>query len=276
MYKPDIHERSAKGAILITGSEPQTTISNDRRHQKKHPVRTELYAHLSRAATRLSHPEQHGVLKRPFSRSFGDHDYCQVVKPEASLQRKVLKSWEPLSHMENQHKRRVPDVHYQGASEEKNAEKSSLKEGSQLLRDQEIRASLTKHFGLLDSALEDEETAFCKTPEYDTVFEDSSSEIGSPLEEEDEEEEEECCLSPLEPKMCLYKNPLSRAGLHYYSRNRTGSESSCCRSRSPANRWAFRYNHERTEYLKEDLKEASCGQIVFTNVLLKHSDAFVD
>ncbi|XP_054834795.1 peroxisome proliferator-activated receptor gamma coactivator 1-beta [Eublepharis macularius] len=241
LYKPDIHQRPAKEAAVVTGSELQPATgngANSRKHQKKHPVRTELYAHLSRAAAHPSHFEQHGVLKRPFSRSFGDHDYCQVLKSETSLQRKVLKSWDPLSYIESQHKRRVPDVRSLGAGEE-GADEASAKEGSKQLRDQEIRASLTKHFGLLDSALDDREMAFCKTPEYDTVFEDSCSEIGSPLEEE-EEEEEECCSSPLESKMCPYKNPLSRTSLHYCSRSRSGSESSCGRSRSPASRWALR------------------------------------
>ncbi|XP_061472824.1 peroxisome proliferator-activated receptor gamma coactivator 1-beta isoform X2 [Rhineura floridana] len=235
LYKPDIHQRPGKETAVITTSEPQPMTGDgaaSRKHQKKHPVRTELYAHLCRAATHPSHPEQHGMLKRHFSRSFGDHDYCQVLKPEASLQRKVLKSWEPLRHVESQHKRRVSDVHYHHADQE-GVDGTSSKEGSKQLRDQEIRASLTKHFGLLDSALDAGETAFCKTPEYDTVFEDSCSEIGSPLEEE---EEEECCTSPLESKMCPYKNPLSRAGLHYCSQSRSSSESSCCRSRSPASR----------------------------------------
>ncbi|XP_015275336.1 PREDICTED: peroxisome proliferator-activated receptor gamma coactivator 1-beta [Gekko japonicus] len=245
LYKPDIHQRPAKETAVITSSELQPATgngANSRKFQKKHPVRTELYAHLSRAAAHPSHLEQHGMLKRPFSRSFGDHDYCQVLKSEASLQRKVLKSWEPLSYVESQHKRRVPDVHYRGASEEGTV-KASAKEGSKQLRDQEIRASLTKHFGLLDSALDDRETALCKVPDYDTVFEDSCSEIGSPLEEE--EEEEECCSSPLESKMCPYKNPLSRASLHYCSRSRPGSESPCGRSRSPASRWAFRCENGR-------------------------------
>ncbi|XP_077780569.1 peroxisome proliferator-activated receptor gamma coactivator 1-beta isoform X1 [Podarcis muralis] len=240
LYKPDIHQRPAKETAIITSSEPQPMMGDraaSGKKQKKHPVRTELYAHLSRSTPHLPHPEPHGVLKRPFSRSFGDHDYCQVLKPEASLQRKVLKSWEPLSHVENKHKRRAPDVHYQHESQE-GVNGTSVKEGSQQLRDQEIRASLTKHFGLLDSALDAGEAAFCKTPEYDTVFEDSCSEIGSPLEEEEEEEEEEeCCTSPLESKMCPYKNPLSRASLHYCSRSRSDSESSCCRSRSPASRY---------------------------------------
>ncbi|KAJ6668018.1 hypothetical protein lerEdw1_016339, partial [Lerista edwardsae] len=260
LYKPDIHQSSAKETAIITSSESQPAPDSgatSRKPQKKHPVRTELYAHLSRAGARPSHPEPPGVLKRPFSRSFGDHDYCQVLKPEASLQRKVLRSWEPLSHTESRHKRRVPDVHYQEASEEEALETSG-KEGSKQLRDHEIRASLTKHFGLLDSALEDDgEAAFCKTPEYDTVFEDSCSEISSPLEEEEEEDEEECCTSPLESKLCPYKKPLSRASLHYCSRSRSVSETSCCRSRSPASRWAFR--------LAKVLSELSSCAALFTN-----------
>ncbi|ETE71111.1 Peroxisome proliferator-activated receptor gamma coactivator 1-beta, partial [Ophiophagus hannah] len=249
LYKPDIHQRPAQKTAVITSSEPQPVISHrpiSRKHQKKQPVRTELYAHLSRSAIHPAHSEQHGVLKRPFSRSFGDHDYCQVLKPEYSLQRKVLRSWEPLSHIESQHKRQVPDVPYQEESN-KSFDKSSVKEGTKQLRDQEIRASLTKHFGLLDSALDDgEEALFFKTPEYDTVFEDSCSEIGSPLEEEEEEEEEEeCYLSPLGSNRCLHSSALSRTNLHYCSRNRSDSESSCCRSRSPVSQQVFRRENGR-------------------------------
>uniref|UniRef100_A0A670XLW7 PPARG coactivator 1 beta n=1 Tax=Pseudonaja textilis TaxID=8673 RepID=A0A670XLW7_PSETE len=244
LYKPDIHQRPAQKTAVITSSEPQPMISHrpiSRKHQKKQPVRTELYAHLSRSAIHPAHSEQHGVLKRPFSRSFGDHDYCQVLKPEYSLQRKVLRSWEPLSHIESQHKRQVPDVPYQEESN-KSFDKSSVKEGTKQLRDQEIRASLTKHFGLLDSALEDgEEALFFKTPEYDTVFEDSCSEIGSPLEEEEDEEDEEYYMSPLGSNRGLHSSALSRTNLHYCSRNRSDSESSCCRSRSPASQQVFRY-----------------------------------
>ncbi|KAM6469055.1 peroxisome proliferator-activated receptor gamma coactivator 1-beta isoform 4-T4 [Liasis olivaceus] len=245
LYKPDIHQRPAQKTAVITSSEPQPMISHrptSRKHQKKHPVRTELYAHLSRSAVHPSHSEQHGVLKRPFSRSFGDHDYCQVLKPEYSLQRKVLRSWEPLSHIESEYKRQVPDVPYQETSK-KSFDKSSVKEGSKQLRDQEIRASLTKHFGLLDSALDDGEALFFKTPEYDTVFEDSCSEIGSPLEEEEEEgeeEEEECYMSPLGSFRCPHSNLLSRTNLHYCSRSRSDSESSCCRTRSPVSQQFFR------------------------------------
>ncbi|XP_032064904.1 peroxisome proliferator-activated receptor gamma coactivator 1-beta isoform X5 [Thamnophis elegans] len=271
LYKPDIHQRPAQKTAVITSSEPQPMISHrpiSRKHQKKQPVRTELYAHLSRSAIRPAHSEQHGVLKRPFSWSFGDHDYCQVLKPEYSLQRKVLRSWEPLSHIESQHKRQVPDVPYQEESN-KNFDKSSVKEGSKQLRDQEIRASLTKHFGLLDSALDDgEEALFFKTPEYDTVFEDSCSEIGSPLEEEEEEEEEEYYMSPLGSNRCLHSSALSRTNLHYCSRNRSDSESSCCRSRSPVNQQVFRRGNGKrgqegnmsSQRLMEKKREKAIGE----------------
>ncbi|XP_067422569.1 peroxisome proliferator-activated receptor gamma coactivator 1-beta [Emydura macquarii macquarii] len=254
LYKPDIHHGSAKEEATLVPSIPgprtsaaAVDVAASRKLMKKHPERKELYAHLSRAAMRPSASEQQGVLKRPFSRSFGDHDYCQVLKPEATLQRKVLKSWEPQSHAVGEHKRRVPDAHYQGSGQGSKEGKGEAvqKECSKQLRDQEIRASLTKHFGFLDSALEDEDMAFCKTSEYDTVFEDSCSESSSPVEEE-EEEEEECCESPLESKLCLRRNLLGRSSLHHCSRSRSSSGSSCCRSRSPANRRTFRceYNEQ--------------------------------
>lgn len=177
------------------------------------------------------------MLKRPFSRSFGDHDYCQVLKTEATMQRKVLKSWEPLGQVESDHKRRIPAAHYQGLdlSGKEAGSEMLWKNGIKQLRDQEIRASLTKHFGFLDSALDDD-MAFCKIPEYDNVFEDSCSESGSPVEEEEEEEEEHG-----DTKLCLRRNPHSRTSSLYCSRSRSSSGSSCCRSRSPASRRTFRY-----------------------------------
>ncbi|XP_010085917.1 PREDICTED: peroxisome proliferator-activated receptor gamma coactivator 1-beta, partial [Pterocles gutturalis] len=238
LYKPDIPQEPGKedGIAPSPGGTGDTAAS--RKVPKKHPERTELFAHLSRAAGRPVLPEQQGVLKRPFSRSFGDHDYCQVLKPEATLQRKVLKSWEPPGQVEMEHKRRVPAAHYQGLDLGKETGSEMLwKDGIKQLRDQEIRASLTKHFGFLDSALDDEDMVFCKTPEYDTVFEDSCSDSGSPVEEEEEEEEEE---EHSNTKLCLRRNPLSRTSLHYCSRSRSSSGSSCCRSRSPASRRTFR------------------------------------
>ncbi|XP_064376949.1 peroxisome proliferator-activated receptor gamma coactivator 1-beta [Dromaius novaehollandiae] len=244
LYKPDITQEAGKEDTTTTSHEVTPDVAAPRKPLKKHLERTELFAHLSQAAARPALPEQPGVLKRPFSRSFGDHDYCQVMKPEAALQRKVLKSWEPPSQVETEHKRRVPDAHYQGLDLSGKEASSEIlwKDGIKQLRDQEIRASLTKHFGFLDSALNDEDMAFCKTPEYDTVFDDSCSESGSPVEEEEEEEdeEEEHCDSPLDTKLCLRRNPLSRTSLHYCSRSRSSSGSSCCRSRSPASRRTFR------------------------------------
>ncbi|NXS74025.1 PRGC2 protein, partial [Pandion haliaetus] len=239
LYKPDIPQEPGKedGTAPSPGGAGDAAAS--RKAPRKHPERTELFAHLSRAIGRPVLPEQQGMLKRPFSRSFGDHDYCQVLKPEATLQRKVLKSWEPPGQVETEHKRRVPAAHYQGldlGGKEAGGE-MLWKDGIKQLRDQEIRASLTKHFGFLDSALDDEDMVFCKTPEYDTVFEDSCSESGSPLEEEEEEEEEE---EHGNTKLCLRRNPLSRTSLHYCSRSRSSSGSSCCRSRSPASRRTFR------------------------------------
>ncbi|NWU63045.1 PRGC2 protein, partial [Pterocles burchelli] len=238
LYKPDIPQEPGKedGLAPSPGGAGDTAAS--RKAPRKHPERTELFAHLSRAAGRPVLPEQQGVLKRPFSRSFGDHDYCQVLKPEAPLQRKVLKSWEPPGQVEMEHKRRVPAAHYQGLDLSQETGSEMLwKDGIKQLRDQEIRASLTKHFGFLDSALDDEDMVFCKTPEYDTVFEDSCSDSGSPVEEEEEEEEEE---EHGNTKLCLRRNPLSRTSLHYCSRSRSSSGSSCCRSRSPASRRTFR------------------------------------
>ncbi|XP_074865491.1 peroxisome proliferator-activated receptor gamma coactivator 1-beta isoform X2 [Carettochelys insculpta] len=255
LYKPDIPHGSVKEETTTTPSTPgprtsaaPTDVTASRKLMKKHPARTELYAHLSRAAVRPSPSEQQGVLKRPFSRSFGDHDYCQVQKPEAILQRKVLKSWEPQSSAEGEHKRRVPDAHYKGLGQGSKEGKGEFpwKECNKQLRDQEIRASLTKHFGFLDCAFEEEDTAFCKSPEYDTVFDDSCSESSSPTEEE---EEEERCESPLESKRCLRRNPLARSSLHHCSWSRSSSGSSCCRSRSPANRRTVRC--EYTEQCQE-------------------------
>lgn len=241
LYKPDIPQEAGNEDSMAPSPGARSTgdTGASQKAPKKQPERTELLAHLSRAA------EQPGMLKRPFSCSFGDHDYCQVLKPEATLQRKVLKSWEPLGQTEMEHKRRVPDAHYQGLdlSSKEAAGEMVWKDGVKQLRDQEIRASLTKHFGLLDSALDSEDMAFCKTPEYDTVFDDSCSESGSPVEEEEEEdeEEEEHCDSPLDTKLCLRRNPLSRTSLHYCSRSRSSLGSSCCRSRSPTSRRTFRY-----------------------------------
>ncbi|KAJ7405858.1 PPARG coactivator 1 beta [Willisornis vidua] len=275
LYKPDIPQEPGKEDGMAPSPGGTGDVAASRKAPRKHPERTELFAHLSRAAaTRPTLHEQQGLLKRPFSRSFGDHDYCQVLKPEASLQRKVLKSWEPTSQVETEHKRKVPAAHYQGLELGKEVDSEMLwKDGVKQLRDQEIRASLTKHFGFLDSALDDEDMGFCKTPEYDTVFEDSCSESGSPLEEEDEEEEEEEEEEERgNTQLCLRRNPLSRTTLHYCSRSRSSSGSSCCRSRSPASRRTFRCengeqcqggNGHRGQLEKKREKAIGEGRVVY-------------
>lgn len=213
---------------------------------KKHPERSELLSHLRHATAQ---PASQTGQKRPFSCSFGDHDYCQVLKPEGALQRKVLRSWEPSGvHLEDWPQQGAPRAEGQASDreEDRSCDGGAPAKDSVLLRDHEIRARLTKHFGLLETALEDEDLASCKSPEYDTVFEDSSSSSGESsflLEEEEEEddEEEDSGVSPPRSDHCPYQSPPSKASRQLCSRSRSSSGSSSCRSRSPATRRTFRY-----------------------------------
>uniref|UniRef100_F7FER8 Peroxisome proliferator-activated receptor gamma coactivator 1-beta n=1 Tax=Ornithorhynchus anatinus TaxID=9258 RepID=F7FER8_ORNAN len=264
-FKPDIDHRPIKEEAPTPpplGEPPSGTLraadsaAAPTKPPKKHPARSELLAHLTRAALHSSQVGQ----KRPFSRSFGDHDYCQVLRPEGSFQRKVLRSWEPSPARPGTGRPQEaprPEARARGG---RGAPETA--EDSKQLRDHEIRASLTKHFGFLDSALEDEDLAGCKSPGYDTVFEDSSSDSGFLLEEEEDDDEEEddgeeeddeeeeededqdMYASPPQSQHCLRRTPASRAGLHHCPRSRSSSGSSCCRSRSPANRRAFRCENQ--------------------------------
>uniref|UniRef100_A0A5F9C2K1 PPARG coactivator 1 beta n=1 Tax=Oryctolagus cuniculus TaxID=9986 RepID=A0A5F9C2K1_RABIT len=215
---------------------------------KKPPERSELLSHLRHAA---APPASQAGQKRPFSCSFGDHDYCQVLRPEGALQRKVLRSWEPSGvHPEDwpQPGTLCAETQVPGREEDRSCAAGGPPKDSVLLRDHEIRASLTKHFGLLETALEDEDLASCKSPEYDTVFEDSSSSSGESsflLEEEEEdreeeEEEEDSGVSPPRSDHCPYQSPPSKARRQLCSRSRSSSGSSSCRSWSPASRRNFR------------------------------------
>ncbi|XP_011714327.2 peroxisome proliferator-activated receptor gamma coactivator 1-beta isoform X1 [Macaca nemestrina] len=218
---------------------------------KKHPERSELLSHLRHATAQ---PASQAGQKRPFSCSFGDHDYCQVLRPEGILQRKVLRSWEPSGvHLEDWPQQGAPraEVQSPGREEDRSCGAGAPPKDSMLLRDHEIRASLTKHFGLLETALEEEELASCKSPEYDTVFEDSSSSSGEssflPEEEEEEGEEEEedneeedSGVSPTCSDHCPYQSPPSKASRQLCSRSRSSSGSSSCHSWSPATRRNFR------------------------------------
>lgn len=212
---------------------------------KKRPERSELLSHLRHATAQ---PASQAGQKRPFSCSFGDHDYCQVLKPEGALQRKVLRSWEPSGvHLEDWPPRGAPQAEAQasGREEDRSHDAGSSPKDSMLLRDHEIRASLTKHFGLLETALEDEDLASCKSPEYDTVFEDSSSSSGESSflleEEEEDDEDEDSGVSPPCSDHCPYQSPPGKASRQLCSRSRSSSGSSSCCSRSPATRRTFRY-----------------------------------
>lgn len=181
-----------------------------------------------------------------------------MLKPEGTLQRKVLRSWEPSGvHLEDWPQQGAPRAEEQASSreEDRSCDGGAPAKDSVLLRDHEIRASLTKHFGLLETALEDEDLASCKSPEYDTVFEDSSSSSGESsflLEEEEEEDddEEDSGVSPPRSDHCPYQSPPSKAGRQLCSRSRSSSGSSSCRSRSPATRRTFRYGWVASEGLR--------------------------
>lgn len=172
-----------------------------------------------------------------------------MLKPEGALQRKVLRSWEPSgAPPEDWPQQGAPRAEAQASGREEGSgcDIGAASKDSALLRDHEIRASLTKHFGVLEAALEDEDRASCKSPEYDAVFEDGSSSSGGESgflleEEEEDDEEEDSGVSPPRSDHCPYQSPLGKAGRQPCSRSRSSSSSSSCRSRSPATRRTFRY-----------------------------------
>ncbi|XP_054573004.1 peroxisome proliferator-activated receptor gamma coactivator 1-beta isoform X2 [Eptesicus fuscus] len=246
-FKPDIKHSPGQDIApgLPTPEGPQLRAATGAAHKlpKQHPERSELLSHLRHATAQ---PASQAGQKRPFSCSFGDHDYCQVLKPEGALQRKVLRSWEPSGvHLEDwpQQGALQAEAQASGWEEHRSGDAGAPAKDSLLLRDHEIRASLTKHFGLLETALEDEDLALCKSPEYDTVFEDSSSSSGESsflLEEEEEDNDEDSGVSPPRSDYCPYQSPPSKASRQLCSRSRSSSGSSSCRSRSPAIRRTFR------------------------------------
>ncbi|XP_027628623.1 peroxisome proliferator-activated receptor gamma coactivator 1-beta [Tupaia chinensis] len=245
-FKPDIKHNPDKDTAPSLpspeGLQLGTVPGVAQKLPRKHPERSELLSHLQLATAQ---PASQAGQKRPFSCSFGDHDYCQVLKPEGALQRKVLRSWEPSGvRLEDRPEQGAGQAEVQapGREEDSSCDTGTLPKDSVLLKDHEIRASLTKHFGLLETALEEEDLASCKSPEYDTVFEDSSSSSGEGsflLEEEDEAEEEDeddSGVSPPRSDHCPYQSPPSKASRQLCSRSRSSSGSSSCRSWSPASR----------------------------------------
>ncbi|KAM4748807.1 peroxisome proliferator-activated receptor gamma coactivator 1-beta [Rhinophrynus dorsalis] len=229
-YKPVINPEPVKSDSLITTSSKVEDIDGNRsinqKLLKKHPERTELFAHLSRTADLPASSESQGI-KRPFSRSFGDHDYCQVRKPEPTFQRKLVKSLD-LPYVERKPKPALPPVHPRKV--EKKTDQSQ-KEDSKLLKDHEIRESLTKHFGFPENTLKGETDVICNSPKYDSVFEDSDSECSSPL-------EDDICFSPLRTKVCSRRSPLSKTKLQCYPVKRSSPRSP--QHNSPDSRSTFR------------------------------------
>lgn len=191
LYKPEISQDTVNNDPLITSpvkmGVTEKCLPPNRRLSKKQPERTELFAHLSRTSSVPDKPPQQGN-KRPFSRSFGDHDYCQVKKPEPAFQRKVIKSVDLPYYGDR--KQKVPPV--------LERKMFSNKEDNKLLKDHEIRASLTKHFGSPDTTLNEDDNVTCTSPEYDSAFEDSESECNSP---------EDVFLSPLRKKSYCHRSP---------------------------------------------------------------------
>ncbi|XP_050013887.1 peroxisome proliferator-activated receptor gamma coactivator 1-beta isoform X3 [Alexandromys fortis] len=250
-FKPDTKHSPGQGTApsLPSPEALQLPATPGASHKlpKRHPERSELLSHLQHATAQ---PVSQAGQKRPFSCSFGDHDYCQVLRPEAALQRKVLRSWEPVGVHRDDWPQQGASLPTESKTPRREAEQScdSTPKDSMQLRDHEIRASLTKHFGLLETALEDEDLASCKSPEYDTVFEDGSSSSGESsflLEEEEEggeeeDEGEDSGVSPPCSDHCPYQSPPSKASRQLCSRSRSSSGSSSCSSWSPATRKSFR------------------------------------
>ncbi|XP_078509095.1 peroxisome proliferator-activated receptor gamma coactivator 1-beta [Lissotriton helveticus] len=231
LFKPDIECKLVKDQApnfpSPTGDGAESSVAISGKSCRRQPARTELFAHLSRAAGRPCWKEQQST-KRPLSRSFGDHDYCQVVRSEAWTQRKVLKSWEPPSKLANKHLSlaSVPPKHrLSGSSTDGIKLQESPTEDEHQLRDFEIRASLTKHFGFLDQALEDVDITPSLSPSEDTVFEDSGS-------ESDGSQAEDVHSPPFKSKQCPHRSPTNRTSSHPRYRSLSGSRSTC-RSRSP-------------------------------------------
>uniref|UniRef100_A0A8C5MVP5 PPARG coactivator 1 beta n=1 Tax=Leptobrachium leishanense TaxID=445787 RepID=A0A8C5MVP5_9ANUR len=229
-YKPEINQDSVGSGVLI--SSPSTMEASGehlmmyKKQTKKQPERTELLAHLSRTGDIPANCESQ-ALKRPFSRSFGDHDYCQVKKSEIGLQRKV-KSLDLPGHVERRDKPSAVTEH-QKPFEDKTDR--SHKTGSKPLKDHEIRASLTKHFGFPDDNLKEENNRVCSSPEYDSVFEDNDSDSSSPL-------EDSVCLTPHRTKIYSRMSPPSKSKFQCCPRTRSSPRSS--RHNSPENRKSSR------------------------------------
>ncbi|XP_053317824.1 peroxisome proliferator-activated receptor gamma coactivator 1-beta isoform X2 [Spea bombifrons] len=242
-YKPEINHNSeplsSSPSNMEAVGEP---LSINRKHSRKHPERTELYAHLSRTSDPPGNCESQGQ-KRPFSRSFGDHDYCQVKKSDTGFQRKILTSLDLPSYMERKLKQHVIPAQQTHVEIKSNR---SIKGGNKLLKDHEIRASLTKHFGFPDNNLKEESNGGCNSPKYDSVFEYSDSECSSPT-------EDLSCLTPHRTNIYAQGSPPPKNKLQCCPRTRSSLRSS--RHSSPESRSISRCDSNEKQQQTENVSQ---------------------
>ncbi|XP_043923677.1 peroxisome proliferator-activated receptor gamma coactivator 1-beta [Protopterus annectens] len=249
-FKPDIKRRSSKDDITGCSPPKKTWVMTVIRNAlKKHPEETELYAHLSRATEKTARPEGR-YSKRPLSQSLGDHDYCQVLKPETQAQRKILKSWDSKTTADNKHMSwsSVGQNKSSGCQVRDQNSRTSLKVSNAQLKDHEIRASLTKHFGLPNNTLGATEKILCKIPfeqDDDGVFTDSENESSWPLEDTCQEDVSKPCSPRAFPRRnvgCQLKgSAVSGTCFQQHCQQGTFSDSSCSRCKSPVMRRSLRF-----------------------------------
>uniref|UniRef100_H3ASY2 PPARG coactivator 1 beta n=1 Tax=Latimeria chalumnae TaxID=7897 RepID=H3ASY2_LATCH len=261
LYKPDTKQELLKTEFIGTSlSTKAWSTPSSKNCFKKDPEQTELYAHLSRVADIPANVEVK-KFKRPLPRCFGDHDYCQILRPEFDIQRKVLKSWNPQNSKENEKNTMLSTSHSQGHYNEcpQLSKKSSLSDSTKQLKDCEIREKLTRHFGFLEDTTGLREKDSCKSPDYSIVFE--NGENGNDLLQEEKQQQTagspESSLSATSCRTIGQQSrdtERSRVKPRFFHLGRSNTGSSSCRSRSPVNRRTSRY--EKSEnFQMEDLKQ---------------------
>uniref|UniRef100_A0A8C2BDF9 Peroxisome proliferator-activated receptor gamma, coactivator 1 alpha n=1 Tax=Cyprinus carpio TaxID=7962 RepID=A0A8C2BDF9_CYPCA len=139
---------SKRPRLSSGGSCPQPTSGSIR----KGPEQTELYAQLSKASStmRLGGLEERQG-KRPMPRVFGDHDYCQSTSTKRDSTTIAAAVTGQLQSLSSKAQEACPDTDAHGQDRDSTLDSKTSTDGSsagrKLLRDQEIRKELNKHFG---------------------------------------------------------------------------------------------------------------------------------
>uniref|UniRef100_A0A8C1PLW3 Peroxisome proliferator-activated receptor gamma, coactivator 1 alpha n=1 Tax=Cyprinus carpio TaxID=7962 RepID=A0A8C1PLW3_CYPCA len=135
---------SKRPRLSSGGSCPQPTSGSIR----KGPEQTELYAQLSKASStmRLGGLEERRG-KRPMPRVFGDHDYCQSTSTKRDSTTIAAAVTGPMEGRHVECKDSNMPTSSTSTSSLSSAFPSSFSLARKLLRDQEIRKELNKHFG---------------------------------------------------------------------------------------------------------------------------------